>query len=148
MSSMNFAASPQAYRESAVLTAPPERLVVMLYDGARRFLHQAATAMRDGDVPTAHERLRRAERIVEHLLATLDMSQGEIAERLEAIYAFCLQQLSEARVRQDPAQLETVGSLLGELREAWAELAGERAGGDRPPAAGEPRARLSVVAST
>ena len=37
MSSMNFAASPQAYRESAVLTAPPERLVVMLYDGARRF---------------------------------------------------------------------------------------------------------------
>jgi flagellar protein FliS len=123
MSSMNFAASPQAYRESAVLTAPPERLVVMLYDGARRFLHQAAAAMRDGDVPTAHERLRRAERIVEHLDATLDLSQGDIAERLEAIYAFCLEQLAEARMRQDPARLDTVGRLLGELREAWAELA-------------------------
>lgn len=121
--SMNFAASPQAYRENAVLTAPPERLVVMLYDGAGRFLHQAATAMRDGDVPTAHERLRRAEQIVEHLLATLDMSQGEIAERLEAIYAFFLQELSEGRVRQDPAPLDTVRELLGDLREAWAELA-------------------------
>jgi len=123
MSSMNFAASPQAYRESAVLTAPPERLVVMLYDGARRFLQQAATAMRDGDVPTAHERLRRAERIVEHLDATLDLSQGEISERLEAIYDFCRQQMAEARMRQDAARLDTVGGLLGELREAWAQLA-------------------------
>ncbi len=123
MSSMNFAASPQAYRESAVLTAPPERLVVMLYDGARRFLFQAATAMRDGDVPTSHDRLRRAEKIVEHLLATLDMSQGEISERLEAIYVFCLEQLSEGRMKQDAARLDAVGELLGELREAWATLA-------------------------
>lgn len=123
MSSMSFAASPQAYRESAVLTAPPERLVVMLYDGARRFLHQAATAMRDGDVPTAHERLRRAERVVEHLLATLDMSQGELPERLEAIYAFCLELLGEARLRQDPERVDQVSGLLGELREAWAQLA-------------------------
>jgi flagellar secretion chaperone FliS len=123
MSSMNFAASPQAYRESAVLTAPPERLVVMLYDGARRFLVQAASAMREGDVPAAHGRLRRAERIVEHLLATLDMSQGEIAERLEAIYAFCLQLLAEGRMRQDADVLDKVGELLGELREAWAQLA-------------------------
>ncbi|HXE44781.1 MAG TPA: flagellar export chaperone FliS [Conexibacter sp.] len=136
MSSMNFAASPQAYRESAVLTAPPERLVVMLYDGARRFLHQAATAMRDGDVPVAHERLRRAERIVEHLDATLDLSQGEISERLEAIYAFCLRLMGEARMRQDAGRLETVGGLLGELREAWAELAaGGAAAGRRAVAA-------------
>ncbi|MBS1869771.1 MAG: flagellar export chaperone FliS [Actinobacteria bacterium] len=125
MSSMNFAASPQAYRESAVLTAPPERLVVMLYDGAGRFLLQAATAMREGDVPTAHDRLRRAERIVEHLLATLDMSQGEIAGKLEAIYVFCLQLLAEGRMSQDAAKLDKVGELLGELREAWAELAAQ-----------------------
>lgn len=121
--STNLAASPQAYRESAVLTAPPERLVVMLYDGARRFLHQAATAMGAGDVPVAHERLRRAEAIVEHLLGTLDMSQGEIAQRLEAIYAFCLEQLAAGRMQQDASRLEQVGALLGELREAWAKLA-------------------------
>jgi flagellar protein FliS len=138
MSNRSFAASPQAYRESAVLTAPPERLVVMLYDGARRFLFQAATAMRDGDVPTAHERLRRAERIVEHLLATLDMSQGEVAQRLEAIYAFCLQLLSEGRMTQDPAKPDTVGELLGELREAWAELAASGAATAAPQAVPAP----------
>ena len=32
----------QGYRENSILTAPPERLVVMLYDGANRFLIQAA----------------------------------------------------------------------------------------------------------
>jgi hypothetical protein len=37
-----YAPAPNAYRESAVLTATPEQLVVMLYDGARRFLHRDA----------------------------------------------------------------------------------------------------------
>jgi flagellar protein FliS len=120
--SINLAASPQAYRESAVLTAPPERLVVMLYDGARRFLHQAAVTMRDGDVPTSHERLRRAEAIIEHLLATLDMSQGEISQRLESIYMFCQRHLAEGRIQRDPEKLEKVSALLGELREAWAQI--------------------------
>src|SRR5205823_12046083 len=44
-----YASVPAAYKESSVLTAPPERLVVMLYDGANRFLTQAAAAMREGD---------------------------------------------------------------------------------------------------
>lgn len=121
--STNLAASPQAYRESAILTAPPERLVVMLYDGARRFLHQAAVAMRGGDVPVAHERLRRAEAIVEHLRATLDHEQGEIPARLDAIYVFSLRLLAEARMQQDAGKLDQVAGLLGELRGAWATLA-------------------------
>jgi flagellar secretion chaperone FliS len=120
--STNLAPSPQAYRESAILTAPPERLVVMLYDGARRFLRQAAAAMREHDVPTAHDRLRRAEAILDHLLATLDMSQGEVAERLEAIYVFCRRLLAEGRMKQDPAVPEKVSELLGELRDAWAQI--------------------------
>src|SRR3954463_13572007 len=43
-----YAPAPNAYRESAVLTATPEQLVVMLYDGANRFLTQSSVAMRDG----------------------------------------------------------------------------------------------------
>ena len=50
---MNPYASPQAYRDSAVLTASPEQLVVMLYDGAVRFLRQAEVAMSEGAGCTA-----------------------------------------------------------------------------------------------
>jgi flagellar secretion chaperone FliS len=114
-----------AYRESAVLSAPPEVLVVMLYDGARRFLFQAGVAMRDGQIELSHRKLRRAEDIIRHLLDALDMDQGEISERLESIYLFCLRYLQQARFDRDANKLDQVGNLLGELREAWATIAGQ-----------------------
>ncbi len=120
----NLTASPQAYRENAVLSATPAQLVVMLYDGARRFLRHASTAMRAGEVERAHNALRRAELIVAHLDGVLDRDRGdELAERLHAIYQFCLLHLNRGRMSQDAGKLEQVGDLLGELREAWSEIA-------------------------
>lgn len=115
-------ASPNAYRESAILTASPEQLVVLLYDGACRFLYQAAVAMRSDNVQVSHLKLRRAEAIIQHLRDTLDMDQGEIAARLQAIYLFCNRHLNLARVERDPVKIEEVSKLLGELRAAWSEL--------------------------
>jgi len=117
-------ASPQAYRENAVLSATPEQLVVMLYDGVQRFLRQAGKAMRAREVERAHNALRRAEMIVAHLDGVLDYEQGEpIASQLHPIYRFCLAHLNRARIDQDVGKLEEVGGLLGELRESWAEIA-------------------------
>jgi flagellar protein FliS len=121
----NLTASPQAYRQSAVLAATPGQLIVMLYDGARRFLRQAAVAMRSGEVERAHNTLRRGELIIAHLDGTLDYEQGELPQRLHAIYEFCLKHLNSARMDQDPAKLEQVSDLLGELRESWAIVAAE-----------------------
>ena len=118
-------ASPQAYRQSAVLTAAPGELVVMLYYGARRFLRQATVAMRDGQIERAHNTLRRAEMIIAHLDATLDFEQGQLPEQLHTIYGFCLKHLNSGRIHQDPAKLEEVSELLGELREAWSQVASE-----------------------
>jgi len=118
-----YAPAQQAYRDSAILTAPPERLLVMLYDGANRFLIQAATALRDGDLTVMNERLRRAEAIVTELRQTLDMSQGQVAANLESIYSFCQRLLLEARLKQDPEKIEQVAKLLRELRDAWDQAA-------------------------
>ena len=112
------------YKEQSILTATPGQLVVMLYDGCLRFLHQAAHAMRDGDTAVAGNRLARAEAIIDELLATLDLEQGGVvASRLQGIYVFCNKQLIEARIQRDPALIETVGELLGELRESWVQVA-------------------------
>ena len=120
-----YAANPtSAYRSSAVLTAPSEQLIVMLYDGARRFLHQAAVAMRERRIALAHAKLTRAEEILRHLRSTLDMEQGgQISERLQAIYTFCLSHCSRARLQQDADKLDEVSSLLAGLRESWAAIA-------------------------
>jgi flagellar protein FliS len=121
----NVTASHAAYRRGAVLAATPGELVVMLYDGARRFLRQAVTAMDAGEVERAHTTLRYGERIISHLDATLDFEQGEIPQRLHAIYVFCLSQLNAARIGQDTTKVEEVSRLLGELREAWSQAAAE-----------------------
>ena len=120
-----YAPAPSvAYQQQAILTAPPGQLVVMLYDGARRFLGQAAAAMREGEVRRADERLRRAEAIIDELLNTLNMDAGEIASRLQGLYVFYRRQLVEARAERDAAKIEWVAGQLGELREAWAQIAG------------------------
>ena len=119
------AQAQQAYRDSAILTAPPERLVVMLYDGANRFLLQGAAAMREGDLTLMNDRLRRAEAIINELRATLDMSQGEVASNLESIYSFCQRLLLEARLKRDPEKIEQTAKLLRELRDAWDQVAGQ-----------------------
>jgi len=119
-----YAPAPNAYRESAVLTATPEQLVVMLYDGANRLLTQSAIAMRDGRAGLAGEKLRRAEAIIDELLATLDMSVGEIAERLQALYLFFKEHLMSARLKQDAGKVDEVAGFMRELRSSWAAVSG------------------------
>jgi flagellar secretion chaperone FliS len=121
----SLAPSPAAYRQGAVMAASPAELVVMLYDGARRFLRQAAMAMEEGEIERAHNTLRRAELIIAHLDSVLDYDHGEVAQNLHQIYRFCLAHLNSARLAQDASKLEEVSEMLGELREAWAQAVDE-----------------------
>ena len=107
------------------MSATPCELVVMQYDGARRFLRQAAVAMSAGEVERAHKTLRRAEMIIAYLDGSLDNDQGEISEQLHSIYNFCLGHLNSARMTRDGSKLDEVSELLAELREAWAQVAAE-----------------------
>src|SRR3954462_7119025 len=115
-----YAPAPNAYRESAFLTATPEQLVVMLYDGANRFLIQTAVAMREQRAGGAGEKLRRAEGIIDERLSTLDMSVGDIAQPLQALYLFFKDPLMAARLEQSAEKVEEVAGLMRELRSAWA----------------------------
>jgi flagellar protein FliS len=114
-----------AYKQQSILTATPGQLVVMLYDGCLRFLHQAAYAMREGNVSESNTRLQRAEAIIDELRTTLDMEKGGVvASRLQGIYVFCSKHLLDARRNRDPENIEKVSELLAELRDAWAQIAG------------------------
>jgi flagellar secretion chaperone FliS len=132
-----YSTAKQAYTESSVLTAPPERLVVMLYDGAIRFLRQAGMAMRNDNRDIALVRIQRAEAIINELNVSLDMSQGEISRQLRSIYLFSKRHLTEALIERDPDKVDEVVKLLSELREAWHQVAGQvTAAGNAAAAAG------------
>jgi flagellar protein FliS len=118
-----YATARQAYAESAILTASPGRLVVMLYDGAIGSLRQSAVAMRAGDRERARARMRKAEAIIDELNGSLDMSVGELPDRLRSIYHFCKRHLIKANVETDPAAIDTVAGLLADLRDGWEQAA-------------------------
>jgi flagellar protein FliS len=118
-----YATVKQAYNESSILTASPEQLVVMLYDGGVRFLRQSAEAMRVGNREVARERMRRAEAIIDELNWSLDMSYGQIPENLRLIYLFCKRQLIKANLESDAQPIDGVVRLLSDLRESWATIA-------------------------
>src|ERR1700750_3078423 len=113
----------RAYANDSVLTASPEKLVVMLYDGAGRFLAPAAAPLRADDVGAAGNALTRAGAIIDELLATLDPAAGEMADQLADIYLFCKRELLAAQLKRDPKRIERVAKLLADLRDAWATIA-------------------------
>ncbi len=121
----NYASANQAYTASAIMTAPPGQLVVMLYDGAIRFLRQGSVAMRNGNREVSLNRIQRAGAIINELNLSLDMSYGDVPAGLRSIYAFSRRHLNDALVTQDPDKIDHVVKLLSDLREAWVTIASQ-----------------------
>jgi flagellar protein FliS len=116
----------ERYLETAVETASPARLIVMLYDGAIRFINEAAYAMQQRDYETQNTKLQRAQKILAELISSLDFDKGgEIAENLFRLYTYMYNQLVEANINDGRDRLEHVVHLLSELREAWDTIATE-----------------------
>ncbi len=117
----------QAYRTTSVETASPAKLVLMLFDGAVRFLHQAlagfdvaSTAVRN---ETITGNILRSQRIIAELRGSLNLDQGgEIARTLHGLYGFMDDQLRLANFNKDRAPILLTQELLGEVRSGWAEM--------------------------
>ncbi|MGB4008470.1 MAG: flagellar export chaperone FliS [Bacillota bacterium] len=109
------------YMEVQVQTAPPENLVLMLYDGAIRFATQAKTDFAEGNREAAHNNLTRAQDIMGELMGSLNMEIGEVAENLFSLYEYMQHRLIEANIRQSVECIDEVLKMLGELRQTWAD---------------------------
>jgi flagellar protein FliS len=109
-----------AYQENAVVTQSRGRLIVMLYDGAVKFLRQAIAEMEREDWVAKGVYINKAAAIVDELDNCLDMEGGgEIAENLRRLYGFLRRHLSEANVHRDPQRLREAIKILDELNEGW-----------------------------
>lgn len=147
---MNARAGDQ-YLRNAVLTASPEQLQLMLYDGAIRFTTQAREALAAKDIEQTHNLLTRAQRIL------IEMQNGlrpevapEICQQMASLYNFVYRRLVEANVNKDLQALEEAVEILRHMRETWVLLieklreeragvpAGSRSGGPVRPMPGEP----------
>lgn len=112
-----------AYKNNEVLSASPNKLVLLLYDGAIRYIKWAQVALQDGRVEKVNHNLKKAQDILTEFMSTLDFEQGgEIAGSLFQLYEYMHHQLIQANIHKDVAGMEEVKGLLEELRETWARI--------------------------
>ena len=116
-----------SYGALSVTTASPGVLVLMLFDGAIRFVTRAEHGFAIEPLTRRNEEIHnnivKAHAIIRELQASLDMEvEGDFPRQMYALYEFMISQLSEANIRKEPAPLRVIYPLLLELRAAWDEM--------------------------
>ena len=117
----------EEYRETTFSTQSQGQLVVMLYDGAIRFLKIAQEKMEENDHAGKGIYIGKAQDIISELNNSLDMdSGGELSKNLRALYNFLYRHLNQANMERDPRKLQDCIGILQELHEAWEQVADEQ----------------------
>ena len=110
------------YESLQIETAGPEQLLLMLYDGAIRFLNEAIRAMAEENWEVSNAKLIKAQNIVSELMASLDMKlAGELGKNLFKLYDYLHYRLVQANMKRDVAMIDEVLTHLRDLRLTWAE---------------------------
>ena len=110
------------YQENQVLTASPEKILLMLYDGAIRFARQAIAGIENDNLSQQHRGIKNTMAIITEFANSLDHAVGgKIAEDLAALYGFMNRELLSANLNKDIEKLKGVEKLLMDLRETWGE---------------------------
>jgi flagellar secretion chaperone FliS len=112
------------YRQTQVQSRTPLELVVMLYDGALKFLHQAREAIERGDIAARRDASSRAITIISELQSTLNMEQGgDLAQRLDELYIYVNGRIIAAAAENSVAPIDDATRVLNVLRESWVAIA-------------------------
>jgi len=114
-----------AYQQTAIGTQSKGRLIVMLYDGAIKFMKLAIREMEAGNYAAKGRYINRAQDVINELNAVLDMdSGGDISQNLRKLYLFTNRRLSEANAKRDPQMIQEVITLMEELNQSWRAITG------------------------
>ncbi|AZN38520.1 flagellar export chaperone FliS [Paenibacillus albus] len=114
----------QKYQQNSVQTASPNKLIIMLYDGAIRFVKQGIDAIENKTIEQANRNLIKAQNIIHELTAALDFKYP-IAKDLARIYEYMLYRLIEANTNKDTAPASEVLNHLLDLKEAWLQASNQ-----------------------
>ena len=112
-----------AYQETTVLTQDKGKLIVMLYEGAIKFLKLAQKDMESCNYESKNTYINKAWDIINELNINLDMEAGgEISENLRKLYCFMMTHISMANFKNDQQTVQEVIDMLSELKEGWESI--------------------------
>lgn len=122
----------EAYKRQQIMTATPEALTLMLYNGCLKFMSEGADAIQAKDYEQANTSLQKAQRIISEFRLTLNMNY-EISHQLFPLYNYVYDRLVEANMQSDVSKVEEAKHIITELRDAWAQ-AMKKARAEKGPA--------------
>ncbi len=109
----------QNYKEVEIETASGLKLVVMLYQGAIKFLNIAKESNTIKRYDIVNTNIIKAQDIISELISSLNFEAGEIAQNLYSLYLYINRRLLEANIQKNMSIIEEVIGLLQTLKEAW-----------------------------
>lgn len=109
------------YKQNSVLTATPEELTLMLYEGAIKFMNIAKYSIENKDTGKAHTSLIRAQDIIMELNYSLDMNY-DISHELRSLYEFVLSKLIDANIKKDATAVDEAIYVVNEMKDTWKEV--------------------------
>jgi flagellar protein FliS len=116
----------QQYLRTRVLTATPEQLQLMLYDGAVRFCEQARAGLEKKNFEQLSTGVTKAQLIISELLCSMKRDiDPELCGKLAAIYHYVYKLLIEAGIHHSIDSLNESIELLKFQRETWALVLGQ-----------------------
>jgi len=117
---MNAANTANAYKRQQIMTASPEELTLMLYNGAIRFVNESIQAIEQKNLEKAHHANIRAQNIVREFMITTDTSY-EISKNWLLLDEYILHCLVEGNIKKDTEQLEQAKKMLTDFRDTWVQ---------------------------
>lgn len=110
------------YQKNQVQTNTPEKLVLMLYEGAIKFISKGIKAIEEKDIQEANNNLIRSQDIMLELMSGINFEAGDIAKNLYAIYEYMHHRLMQANLKKEKELAEEVLNMVRELRDAWSQM--------------------------
>ena len=130
--------SSSEYLKTKVLTASPEQLQLMLFDGAIRFCEQARVAIKAGEIENSFNLLNKAEKIVMELNSSMrEELAPDTCANMRSLYIFCYEKMVSANVKKEIEPLEEALKILRHMRETWIMLMEKLQQEKAPPSAAQ-----------
>lgn len=111
----------EVYRRNQVQTATPAELVLMLYDGALKFVNVAHEAIEKGDIEKANTNIQKADDIIVELQVTLNHRYA-VATDFDNVYKYIRDRLLWANMKKDNDILQEAHDSIETMRETWKEV--------------------------
>jgi len=126
------------YKETQIMTASQDKLIVFLYEGAIRFINNAVTAVEEKKLDLCNNSLIRAQDIITELALSINFEAGEIASKMYNLYMYFNKQLLEANINKDTEMMVQIRDMMADILESWRQIA------DKSVASSQPGGSLNV----